>query len=86
MVEATRILGRAIDKPDLAYAQASSADAEKGMCAAGISAGVAQSFIEMYQAFNDGRIVMPARNAGNTTPTTLETFATVFAAAFCAPA
>lgn len=86
MNEATHILGRAIGKPDLKYVQASYADVEKGMLAAGLSAGVAGAFIEMYRAFNDGLVAMPLRTAGNTTPTTLEDFSGVFAAAFRASA
>ena len=86
MNEATAVLGKAIGKPELKYAQASYADAEKGMLGAGISAGVSRSFIEMYRAFNDGIITMPARTAKNTTPTTLEEFSAVFAEAFRASA
>lgn len=82
MNEATAILGKAIGKPGLKYVQASYADAEKGMLAAGISGGVAGAFIEMYRAFNDSLITMPARTAVSTTPTTLEEFSAVFATAF----
>lgn len=82
MNEATQVLGAAVGKPDLKYVQASYADAEKGMLAAGISAGVARTFVEMYQAFNDGLIKMPARTAKNTTATTLDAFSVTFAAAF----
>ncbi len=85
MNEAARVLGKAIGKPDLAYMQAPYADAEKAMVAAGISSGVARSFVEMYRAFNEGIVTMPARTAQNTTPTTLKAFATAFAAAFNAP-
>lgn len=86
MDEATRILGGAIGRPDLKYVQASYADAGKGMLAAGISAGVVSAFIEMYRAFNDGLIAMPARTAQSTTPTMLEDFSGVFAGAFRASA
>jgi len=82
MDEAARILGKAIGKPDLKYVQAPYAQAEQSMRAAGISAGVARTFTEMYRAFNEGLITMLARTAGNTTPTTLESFSAVFAAAF----
>lgn len=82
MTEATRIMGKAIGRPDLKYVQSSYAQSEQGMVAAGISAGVAHSFIEMYRAFNDGVIKMPPRTPGNTTQTSLEEFSDVFAAAF----
>lgn len=74
-VEATRILGAAIDKPDLPYVQFSEEDAEKGMVGAGISPSVAKAFVEMNRAFNTGLVSFPIRNAENTTPTTLEEFA-----------
>ena len=82
MNEATRIMGKAIGKPDLRYVQAPYAQAEQAMIAAGLSIGVVHSFIEMYRAFNDGLIAKPVRTDANTTPTTLEAFATVFATAF----
>lgn len=74
-VEATRILGAAIGKPDLPYVQFSEEDAEKGMVDAGISPSVAKAFVEMNHAFNTGLVSFPLRNAENTTPTTLEEFA-----------
>ena len=82
MNEVARTLGEAIGKPGLPYVQASYADAEKGMLAGGISAGVVRSFLEMYRAFNDGLIVMPARTPQNTTPTKLAAFSVAFAGAF----
>jgi uncharacterized protein YbjT (DUF2867 family) len=84
MDESTRILGAAIGKPDLRFTQFPYADARAGMLGMGISASVADGFIEMYQGFNDG-LAGPtqARSPATTTPTTLEQFAAaVFAPAF----
>jgi uncharacterized protein YbjT (DUF2867 family) len=85
MAEAAAILGRAIGRPDLAYAQFPYADAERALLGMGMSPDWARTMIEMYRGFNDG-IVVPAeaRSARNTTPTTLEEFAKLFAAAFAA--
>ena len=83
MAEATRILGAAIGKPDLKYVQFPYADAEKAMQGMGFSADLARLFIEMNRGFNDG-IIRPAakRSPESTTPTRLEDFAKVFAAAY----
>jgi uncharacterized protein YbjT (DUF2867 family) len=84
MNEATRILGAAIGKPTLGYMQFPSADARAAMLGMGISASVADGYLEMYQGFNDG-LAAPtqARTLQTATPTTLEQFAAaVFAPAF----
>lgn len=82
--EATAILGAAIGKPDLAYVEFSYEDFRKGLLGAGFSASVADAYVEMYTAFNDGRIQgTMSRNTSTTTPTTLEEFAReVFAPAY----
>ncbi len=82
--EATAILGAAIGKPDLAYVEFSYEDFRHGLLGAGFSASVADAYVEMYTAFNDGRIQSTMRrDASNTTPTTLEEFAReVFAPAY----
>lgn len=82
--EATSILGAAIGKPDLAYVEFSYEDFRNGLLGAGFSASVADAYVEMYTAFNEGRIQSTmSRNASNTTPTTLEEFAReVFAPAY----
>ncbi len=83
MNEVTRILGRAIGEPDIAYVQFPYDEARKAMVGAGISQSVADAFNEMYRGFNDGTIrPREARSAQNTTPTTLEEFSKVFAAAY----
>lgn len=87
MAEATRIIGKAIGKPDLPYVQFPYEEAEKAMIGMGMSPDVARAFIEMYRAFNDG-LLRPteARSATNTTPTSFEAFAKMFAAAYAAQA
>jgi uncharacterized protein YbjT (DUF2867 family) len=74
--EATRILGAAIGKADLAYVQFPYADYSAALQQNGISKSVADLYAEMEKAFDDGIVVSVAgRNASNTTPTTLESFA-----------
>jgi uncharacterized protein YbjT (DUF2867 family) len=83
MAEATRALGEALGKPGLPYVQFPYDDALKAMVAMGLSQDVAGSFIEMYQAFNDG-VVKPTqpRSAQSTTSTSIEAFAKTFAEAY----
>jgi uncharacterized protein YbjT (DUF2867 family) len=74
--EVTSILGAAIRKPDLVYVEFSYEDFRKDLLAAGFSASVADAYIEMYTAINEGRIQSTmSRNEWNTTPTTLDEFA-----------
>lgn len=81
MQEVAPILGRAIEKPDLQYAQFPYADIEKAMVAMmGLSPDVARSYVELGRAINEGAISGATRSAKNTTPTTIEQFAPVFAA------
>jgi uncharacterized protein YbjT (DUF2867 family) len=82
--EATSILGAAIGKPALPYVQFSPEDFRKGIMGAGMSPGLADDLVAMYEAFNEGRIQrMVRRTTANTTLTTLEQFGRdVFAPAF----
>lgn len=73
--EATSILGDAIGKPDLPYATFSEEDFKQGLLAAGFSESVANSYIEMEHAMNQGLVGGSERSADNTTATTLEEFA-----------
>lgn len=82
LTDATRVLGAAIGKPELQYVQFGYEDAVKGMMQAGLSADVARSFVEMSRAMNDGKIFHYERTPENTTPTTIEQFSKVFAAAY----
>lgn len=83
MAEVTRVIGQAVGKPDLKYVQFPYDEAEKAMLGMGLSAGVAEAYIEMYKAFNDGR-VRPTENrsAANTTPTSIEAFSKTIAEAY----
>jgi uncharacterized protein YbjT (DUF2867 family) len=83
MEEATRILGKAIAKEDLAYVQFPYEQAEKAMVAMGLSQDVARSLNEMDRAMNEGRVrPLEERSAANTTPTSFEQFAESFAAVY----
>jgi uncharacterized protein YbjT (DUF2867 family) len=83
MREAARALGTAIGKPDLQYVQADPVQAKAGMVAAGFSSSVADLFEEMCKALSDGRIAKTySRDAAGTTPTSIEQFAAIFAAAY----
>jgi len=74
--DTARILGQAIGKPELPYVQFPPADAHKAMVAAGLSPSLANDYVEMYDAFNEGRVrSLQGRSAATTTPTTLEDFA-----------
>jgi len=80
MEEAARALGAAIGKPDLPYVQIPYEDFGQAMLKMGLSESAAAVSTEMYRAFNDGLIVPEEeRSAENTTPTTIEEFAQVFA-------
>jgi uncharacterized protein YbjT (DUF2867 family) len=74
MIETTEIIGRKINKPDLAYVMFPYDEAEKGMTAAGLSPDVGRLYVEMSRAFNEGRIKFEARSAENTTGTSFEAF------------
>lgn len=53
--EIASILGNAIGKPDLHWVQFSNEDYRNGLLQNGFSASAAQAFIEMGEAFRDGR-------------------------------
>lgn len=81
--EATRVLGRAVGKSDLAYVVFAYEDTQKALEGMGFSPDGARNMVEMYRGFNQGVIVpTEPRSARNTTPTTLEQFAAVFAEAY----
>jgi uncharacterized protein YbjT (DUF2867 family) len=77
LVEATRIIGVAVGKPDLQYVQFPYDAAFDGMVSAGLSKSMAGLYVEMSRAFDEGKIQpIEGRNARNTTPTSFEEFAT----------
>ncbi|MEO8214902.1 MAG: NAD(P)H-binding protein [Myxococcales bacterium] len=82
MPEATRVLGRAIGKPELAYVQFPDAGFVEGLKGAGFSADAAALFLEMCQAFNNGLVSSQPGSQRVTTSTTFETFAESFAQAY----
>jgi uncharacterized protein YbjT (DUF2867 family) len=83
MTEMTRILGQAIEKPDLKYVQFPYEAAEQAMVAAGLSRDMARLYIEMHHALNEGRLMRGVcRTPENTTATSFEVFARDFAAMY----
>ena len=81
--EAATIIGKKLGRPDLTYVAFPYEDAEKGMRAAGLSADLSRLYIEMSKALNDGLFAVNLlRTKENTTVTTIEEFADVFAAAY----
>ena len=86
--EAARIIGAAIGKPDLTYKQLPAIVLKPAMMKMGMSSSVAEKMLEMSESLNTGHMkAQEPRSARNTTPTTVETFAsTVFAPAYRAKA
>jgi uncharacterized protein YbjT (DUF2867 family) len=84
MGEATRALGEAIGKPELRYNQFPYDEAKKGMVGMGLSEDMANQYVEMSRAFNEGKVKpTQSRSPKTSTPTTIEQFAKrVFAPAF----
>jgi uncharacterized protein YbjT (DUF2867 family) len=83
MQEATRIIGKAIGKPDLPYVQFPYSQAEEAMVGMGFSQDVARSLSEMDRALNEGRVrPLEGRSPANTTPTSIEQFAEIFGAVY----
>jgi uncharacterized protein YbjT (DUF2867 family) len=82
--EVAAIVGKAIGKPDLAYVQAQLAAIESALVATGMPKSSAGMLIEMMEGGGKGLLnPQEPRSAKNTTPTTLEWFASeVFAPAF----
>lgn len=81
MVEATKILGRAIGKPDLKYVEFPYEEAEKAMAGSGMKPETAKLMVDMYRGFNEGRVKpeSPVKDRG---AITLEDFAGGFAQAY----
>jgi uncharacterized protein YbjT (DUF2867 family) len=75
MDEATAIIGRAIEKPDLKYVQVPGEQMQPIFVQMGMSANVASLILEMAEALNSGHMrALEQRSARNTTPTSFETF------------
>lgn len=88
MKEAAGILGRAIGKPELKYSQLPAMMVKPALVSMGLSRDMAEQLLEMMEALNTGWMrPLEARSEKNTTPTTLEWFATeVFRPAYQARA
>ncbi len=83
LCEAMSIIGRKISRPDLRYVQFSYKDARKGLLGAGLSEDMANLFVEMSRALNEGLFgVNVPRTDENTTATSIEEFAETFAEIF----
>jgi uncharacterized protein YbjT (DUF2867 family) len=84
MKETAGVFGKAIGKPTLGYSQFPAFAVEMAMKQMGMSGSMAKLMIEMSEALNAGWMkALEPRSAENTTPTSIETFATdVFAPAF----
>ncbi|MDR3580337.1 MAG: NmrA family NAD(P)-binding protein [Oryzomonas sp.] len=83
--EAIAVIGREIGKPDLKYMQFSYEDAAKSMQEMGLSPDMSRLINEMCKAVNGGLLgTGRQRTPENTTPTSIEEFALVFAEIFAA--
>jgi uncharacterized protein YbjT (DUF2867 family)/lipoate-protein ligase A len=83
MNESVKILGAAIGKPDLCYVEFGYDDAIFGMTQMGLPREIAGSFVELMRAINDGLVKFhQPRSAQNSTSTTLEEFAPMYATAY----
>jgi uncharacterized protein YbjT (DUF2867 family) len=75
MTEATRIIGKAIGKTDLAYAQAPDEQFRAALMQMGMSSNMASLIVEMAHALNNGYMhPLEPRSQRTTTPTSYETF------------
>lgn len=75
MDEATAIIGKAIEKPDLKYVQVPVEQMQPLFIQMGMSSNVASLILEMAGALNSGHMrALEQRSQRNTTPTSFETF------------
>jgi uncharacterized protein YbjT (DUF2867 family) len=75
MTEAARIIGKAIGKPDLKYAQATGDQARRAMLETGASADFVAQILEMSDALNSGYMkALEPRTPRSTTPTSFVNF------------
>ncbi len=73
--EVAAVIGRAISKPDLRYAQFPYEQVEQFLLQMGTPAKTASYFTEMFRGINEGVVVATEpRSTENTTPTAIETF------------
>jgi uncharacterized protein YbjT (DUF2867 family) len=74
MNDAAMIIGKKINQPGLSYKMISPAAEAKLMRSIGISRDVSGLYLEMNQAFSDGRIRNEERSSRNSTGTSFEQF------------
>jgi uncharacterized protein YbjT (DUF2867 family) len=75
MNEVTRIIGKAVGKPDLTYLQAPDEQFQAALVQMGMSANFGKLIVEMSHALNDGYMrALEPRSPRTTTPTPYETF------------
>lgn len=71
MKEATKIIGKALGKPNLKYVQVSYQEAEEAMIDSGMKHQLAKLLVDMCKAFNEGKIKatqqLTAEHKGKTT-------------------
>jgi len=73
--EVAAIIGKAINKPDLKYAQLPDEQIRPAMVQMGMSEQFAGLILEMAASLNSGYMrALEPRTSQNTTPTSLETF------------
>ena len=84
MTEATAVIARGIDKPNLRYEQFPYDQVQQVLMQMGVPPKGAALYIEMYKAINAGVLApLEPRSPENTTPTSFERFVQdVFAAAY----
>ena len=84
MKQAAEIIGKAIGKPSLSYSNVPAMMLKPALRQMGMSANMVDLLLEMAEALNSGHMTaLEARSAANTTPTSIETFASeVFVPAF----
>jgi uncharacterized protein YbjT (DUF2867 family) len=76
--ELAAVIGKALHKPDLRYAQFPFDHVQQVFVQLGTSPKTASTFIELFKAFNVGIVVgTEPRSKKNTTPTIIETFVRV---------
>jgi uncharacterized protein YbjT (DUF2867 family) len=85
--EATRIIGRHVGRPDLAYVQFPYEEFASSLEHAGLSPDVARLYAELARAINEGKVSsVEGRRPDTSTPTTFEEFAGELARAYGAGA
>jgi uncharacterized protein YbjT (DUF2867 family) len=85
MAEATKIIGAKVGKPDLPYVQFPYDAAIEGMSQMGLPRALAEAYVELARAFNEGwarEVTGPTPE--NTQPTDFEEFAGALAKAYAA--